>query len=186
MSKMELLEEMSNFFIEKAVAAHGTGVEYDAAVGNEALARTADPRLIPAWTPLPDRDSIEELARRRPQAVRLMSKNLNNSYPLTAWVVGELLEYLQSHQVVTLVAREDITEQSFTYPKGFLVQEVFGRLRGAFPNCLEDFARAIIEDAIPKVTGFDGRQVTAGWTLFIDRSTAMEKQFAWLSRMKTS
>ena len=108
MSKAELLEEMSSFFIQRAVAAHGTGVEYDAAVGNEALARTADPRLIPAWTPLPDRESIEELARRKPQAVRLMPKNLNHSYPLTAWGAGELFEYLQSHQVVTLVAREDI------------------------------------------------------------------------------
>jgi hypothetical protein len=53
------------------------------------------------------------------------------------------------------------TEESFTYPKGFLVQEVFGRSRGAFPNCLEDFARAILEDTTPHVTGFDGRQVTA-------------------------
>lgn len=108
MSKAELLEEMSSFFIQKAVAAHGTGVEYDAAVGNEALARTADSRLIPAWTPLPDRESIEELARRKPQVVRLMPKNLNHSYPLTAWGAGELFEYLQSHRVVTLVAREDI------------------------------------------------------------------------------
>jgi predicted dehydrogenase len=53
------------------------------------------------------------------------------------------------------------TEESFTYPKVFLVQEIFGRLRGAFPNCLEDFARAILDDTTPKVTGFDGRQVTA-------------------------
>lgn len=108
MSKAELLEEMSSFFIQKAVAAHGTGVEYDAAVGNEALARTADPRLIPAWTPLPDRESVEQLAKRRPLAVRLMPKNPNHSYPLTAWGAGELFEYLQSRRVVTLVAREDI------------------------------------------------------------------------------
>lgn len=53
------------------------------------------------------------------------------------------------------------TEQSFTYPKGFLVQEIFGRMRGAFPACLEDFARAILEDTTPRVTAFDGRQVTA-------------------------
>jgi predicted dehydrogenase len=53
------------------------------------------------------------------------------------------------------------TEQAFTYPKGFLAQEIFGRMRGAFPSCLEDFARAILEDTTPKVTGFDGRQVTA-------------------------
>jgi predicted dehydrogenase len=53
------------------------------------------------------------------------------------------------------------TEESFTYPKGFLVQEIFGRLRGAFPGCLEDFARAVLDDTTPKVTAFDGRQVTA-------------------------
>jgi len=53
------------------------------------------------------------------------------------------------------------TETSFTYPKGFLNQEIFGRMRGAFPSCLEDFARAILEDTTPRVTGFDGRQVTA-------------------------
>jgi hypothetical protein len=108
MSKSELLDEMSSFFIQQAVAAHGTGVEYDAAVGNEALAKTPDPRLIPAWTPLPDRESVEQLAKRKPKAVRLMPKNLNHSYPLTAWGAGELFEYLQSHQVVTLLAREDI------------------------------------------------------------------------------
>lgn len=108
LSKAELLEEMSSFFIQKAVAAHGTGVEYDAAVGNQALAGTADPRLIPAWTPLPDRESVEQLAQRKPKAVRLMPKNLNHSYPLTAWGAGELFEYLQSHHVVTLIAREDV------------------------------------------------------------------------------
>ncbi len=53
------------------------------------------------------------------------------------------------------------TEAAFTYPKGFLTQEIFGRIRGAFPFCLEDFARSILEDTTPKVTGFDGRQVTA-------------------------
>lgn len=108
MSKKDLLEEMSSFYIQKAVAAHGTGVEYDAAVGNEALAMTVNERLIPAWIPLPDRESIEQLARRKPQAVRLMPKNLNHCYPLTTWGAGELFEYLQSNNVVTLVAREDI------------------------------------------------------------------------------
>src|SRR5581483_325371 len=53
------------------------------------------------------------------------------------------------------------TEKSFSYPKNFLSAEVFGRMRGAFPSCLEDFAYAILKDQPPKVTGFDGRQVTA-------------------------
>lgn len=53
------------------------------------------------------------------------------------------------------------TEKSFTYPKVFLTSEVFGKLRGAFVECLSDFLDAIINDAEPKVAAFDGRQVTA-------------------------
>jgi predicted dehydrogenase len=53
------------------------------------------------------------------------------------------------------------TEKQFTYPKVFLTSEVFGKLRGAFVECLSDFLDAIIKDTGPKVTAFDGRQVTA-------------------------
>ena len=53
------------------------------------------------------------------------------------------------------------TEKQFTYPKVFLTSEVFGKLRGAFVECLSDFLDAIINDTEPKVTAFDGRQVTA-------------------------
>jgi predicted dehydrogenase len=53
------------------------------------------------------------------------------------------------------------TEKSFTYPKTFLTCEVFGKLRGAFVECLSDFLDAIINDFEPKVTALDGRQVTA-------------------------
>jgi predicted dehydrogenase len=53
------------------------------------------------------------------------------------------------------------TEKQFTYPKVFLTAEIFGKLRGAFVECLSDFADAIIHDTEPKVTAFDGRQVTA-------------------------
>jgi predicted dehydrogenase len=53
------------------------------------------------------------------------------------------------------------TEKQFTYPKVFLASEVFGKLRGAFVECLSDFLDAIISDTEPKVTAFDGRQVTA-------------------------
>ena len=56
---------------------------------------------------------------------------------------------------------ETSSEKRFSYPKSFLNQEIFGRLRGAFPSCLEDFLYAIIEDTPPRVTGLDGRQVTA-------------------------
>ncbi len=56
---------------------------------------------------------------------------------------------------------ETSSEKTFSFPKGFLNQEIFGRLRGAFPSCLEDFLYAILEDTPPRVTGLDGRQVTA-------------------------
>jgi predicted dehydrogenase len=52
-------------------------------------------------------------------------------------------------------------EKQFTYPKVFLNLEVFGKLRGAFVECLSDFVDAIISDTEPQVTAFDGRQVTA-------------------------
>ncbi len=53
------------------------------------------------------------------------------------------------------------TPKAFTYPKNFITQEIFGRLRGAFPACLEDFLYAIVDDTEPHVSGYDGRQVTA-------------------------
>lgn len=53
------------------------------------------------------------------------------------------------------------TAEKFSYPKGFLNLEIFGRMRGAFPSCLEDFLYAILNDTTPRVTGEDGRQVTA-------------------------
>ncbi len=53
------------------------------------------------------------------------------------------------------------TSQQFTYPKTFLAHETFGKLRGAFVECLSDFVDSIITNTAPKVTAFDGRQVTA-------------------------
>jgi len=53
------------------------------------------------------------------------------------------------------------TAEQFTYPKVFLNSEVFGKLRGAFVECLSDFLDSIINGTEPKVTAFDGRQVTA-------------------------
>jgi predicted dehydrogenase len=52
------------------------------------------------------------------------------------------------------------TEAKFSYPKTFLMQEIFGKLRGAFVECLNDFIATIIDDTPPRVTAFDGRQVT--------------------------
>jgi predicted dehydrogenase len=53
------------------------------------------------------------------------------------------------------------TTKQFSYPKGFLNLEIFGRMRGAFPSCLEDFLYAVLNNTVPRVTGLDGRQVTA-------------------------
>lgn len=53
------------------------------------------------------------------------------------------------------------TPDEFTYPKTFLTHETFGKLRGAFVECLSDFVDSIINNTAPKVTAFDGRQVTA-------------------------
>lgn len=53
------------------------------------------------------------------------------------------------------------TAQAFTYPKTFLTADVFGRLRGAFVDCLSDFVEAVRSGAPPQVGAFDGRQVTA-------------------------
>lgn len=53
------------------------------------------------------------------------------------------------------------TNEKFSYPKVFLNCEVFGRTRGAFASCLEDFLFAIIEGKPTAVNAADGRQVTA-------------------------
>ena len=53
------------------------------------------------------------------------------------------------------------TPEQFTYPKTFLTHETFGKLRGAFVECLSDLVDSIINNSEPKVTAFDGRQVTA-------------------------
>lgn len=53
------------------------------------------------------------------------------------------------------------TPKQFSYPKTFLTNEIFGKLRGAFVECLSDFLDAVINKSEPKVTAFDGRQVTA-------------------------
>lgn len=53
------------------------------------------------------------------------------------------------------------TPKQFSYPKTFLTHEIFGKLRGAFVECLSDFLDSIINKSEPKVTALDGRQVTA-------------------------
>lgn len=53
------------------------------------------------------------------------------------------------------------TAEKFAYPKTSLSHETFGKLRGAFVECLSDFLDSILTNSEPKVTVLDGRQVTA-------------------------
>ena len=103
-----LLQEMDRYFIRAAVAAHATGIEYDAPLGNKLLSEVQGPRLVPAWMATPDRAIVDRLATFQPKAVRLTPSRSNHNFPLNSWGAGELLEFLQAHQVLTLVAREDL------------------------------------------------------------------------------
>ncbi len=85
-----------------------------------------------------------------------------NSFPT---IVDSFVEVIGSRGHVHFDRkRESIelsTEKQFTYPKTFLNYEIFGKLRGAFVECLSDFLDAVMNDTEPKVTAFDGRQVSA-------------------------
>lgn len=103
-----LLEEMDRYFIASALVSHWSGEEYDAAVGNEALALENSSRMIPAWAILPDVSFLESLALRHPLAVRLSPGPTQHNFSLANWCAGTMLEYLQDLAVVTLISRNDI------------------------------------------------------------------------------
>ena len=85
-----------------------------------------------------------------------------NSFPT---IVDSFVEVLGSSGHLHFDRKRESIELStgarFTYPKVFLCHEVFGKLRGAFVECLNDFVDAILNDTEPRVTALDGRQVTA-------------------------
>jgi len=85
-----------------------------------------------------------------------------NTFPT---IVDSFLEVVGSHGHLHFDRKRESIEMStpeqFTYPKTFLTHEIFGKLRGAFVECLSDFVDSIINNSEPKVTAFDGRQVTA-------------------------
>jgi Amidohydrolase len=103
-----LLDEMDRFYLREAVVSHWTGEEYDAASGNEALARSIHPRLLPAWSILPDDGFLEALANRRPSVVRINPAPARHNFSLARWQAGRMCEYLEQSQVVTLLSRSDI------------------------------------------------------------------------------
>lgn len=53
------------------------------------------------------------------------------------------------------------TEKAFTYPRTLLFNEIFGKLGGAFPACLDHFVDCILNDREPVTNAREGRQVTA-------------------------
>lgn len=85
-----------------------------------------------------------------------------NTFPT---IVDSFVEVIGSHGHLHFDRKRESIEMStpeqFTYPKTFLTSEIFGKLRGAFVECLSDFVDSIINNTEPKVTAFDGRQVTA-------------------------
>jgi hypothetical protein len=103
-----LLAEMQQFHIRKALVSHWESEEYDAALGNAALARELGPNMVPAWGALPDAKSVEALAQRQPVAVRLTPSVPQHNFSLARWCSGELFEYLQANGVITLIVAADL------------------------------------------------------------------------------
>lgn len=108
LDKPGLLREMDRFYIRAAVVSHWTAEEYDAAVGNDALARDLDARFTPAWAAMPDEDSLASLETRRPKAVKLTPATPRHNFAMAPWCAGPLFEYLQDYAVTTLISRSDI------------------------------------------------------------------------------
>ena len=102
---------MDRFYLREAVVSHWTGEEYDAACGNDALARALHPRLLPAWSILPDNDFLKALADRKPSVVRINPAPARHNFSLARWHAGPMCECLEQNQVVTLLSLIDLTWQ---------------------------------------------------------------------------
>lgn len=85
-----------------------------------------------------------------------------NTFPT---LVDSFVEIVGSAGVVHLDRRREgievCTEEKYAFPKTLLGADINGRLRGGRPYCVEDFLRAVQDRTPPRVTAFDGRQVTA-------------------------
>lgn len=104
-----LLAEMDRFFIRRALVSHWESEEYEAASGNDTLARgIAADRMTPAWAIMPDAQSLAALAPRKPAAVRITPGVTQHNFSLATWSSGAMFEYLQQHSVVTLITLADI------------------------------------------------------------------------------
>ena len=103
-----LLREMDRFSIRQGLVSHWQSEEYDAVLGNEALAREIGPHMTPAWGVLPATEHLGVLAARKPVAVRLTPGTTQSNFSLANWCAGNLLDYLQQHAVITLITIADI------------------------------------------------------------------------------
>lgn len=103
-----LLREMEQFHIRRALISHWETEEYDVVLGNESLAREIRPQVVPVWGALPDAKSVEELAARKPVAVRLTPSTSQHNFSLARWCAGPLLSFLQENAVITLIVLADL------------------------------------------------------------------------------
>ncbi|MGH9398130.1 MAG: amidohydrolase family protein [Terriglobia bacterium] len=107
----ELIAEMDRFGIKRALVSHFAAEEYDAEEGNRELSqdtRGYPDRMVSAWAALPDSASIKALAERRPIAVRLSFGVYQHNFSPARWCSGELYEYLQTNDVLTVIQRQTI------------------------------------------------------------------------------
>lgn len=103
-----LIAEMEQFYIRRALVSHWETEEYAVGLGNETLARELRPAMVPVWGALPDAKSVDELAARRPMAVRLTPSTGQHNFSLANWCAGPLLSFLQENAVVTLIVVADL------------------------------------------------------------------------------
>jgi hypothetical protein len=103
-----LLAEMEQFHIRRALVSHWEAEEYDAGLGNETLARELGPHMVPVWGALPDTKSVEELAARKPAAVRLTPSTGQHNFSLASWCAEPLLSLLEENAVITLIVVADL------------------------------------------------------------------------------
>lgn len=103
----KLIAEMDRFGIKRALVSHFVSHEYDAVEGNRALQRDANPRFVSVWSSSPDSSSLADLEPRAPRAVRLWFGVLHHNYSHSAWCAGELFEYLQANDILTLISRTE-------------------------------------------------------------------------------
>ena len=75
------------------------------------------------------------------------------------------MEIVGEHGHVHLDRKAEAIEMSsnegFAWPRSLLNFEVFGRWVGAFPDCINSFIDAVVEDREPYVTAYDGWRSTA-------------------------